>query len=131
MPSIRTAFFRHAVHYANALRAARELYMQGGINSTRGLKALDANWANIQAGQVWTVQNIEADAQAAELCSHYPDFGTRVLTLRQSLPDRIQWRQAALTAARRLNDESAIAVHLGNLGSLCADVGDMPRALEY
>ena len=52
-PDRAAAQYRHAAHYETVLRAADELYRQGGEAIKRGLALFDLEWTNIQAGQAW------------------------------------------------------------------------------
>jgi tetratricopeptide (TPR) repeat protein len=134
---------RHAAHYESVLRAADELFLQGGESITRSLALFDLEWPNIQAGQAWSAAHATLPPQpetgegqgggdtAAQLCSDYPDTGTYMLGLRLHPRERIRWREAALAAARRVKDRSAEGSHLSNLGLAYADLGDARRAIEF
>ncbi len=122
---------RHARHYERVLRAARELYEQGGDSIPRGLALFDLEWVNIQAGQAWAAGNAEMDDTTAQLCNSYPDAGSYCLNLRLHSRDWIRWLEAALAAARRLKRRDAEGVHLGNLGLAYAALGETRRAIEF
>ncbi|HWX40258.1 MAG TPA: tetratricopeptide repeat protein [Blastocatellia bacterium] len=122
---------RHAAHYETVLRAARASYKQGGEGVLSGLKLFDREWPNIQAGQAWAARHFGDQKEAAKLCNTYPDAGIFVLDLRLHPRDRIEWRQVALAATRRLGDKPAQGTHLGNLGIAYRLLGEYPRAIEY
>ena len=122
---------RHAAHYAEVARAAKQLYLQGGDAILRGLALFDLEWPSIQAGQAWAAAHADADDDAARLCNAYPDAALYCLNLRLHSTDWIEWLQAALSAARRLEDKSAQGTHLGNLGNAYSDLGQVERAIEY
>lgn len=122
---------RHASHYLGISQKAKELYKQGGEALKRGLVLFDLEWSNIQAGQSWAEEHASEDDAAASLCSYYPDAGAHLLDLRQQPRERIRWREAALSAARRLKDQAAEGAHLGNLGTAYAELGEMRRAMEF
>jgi tetratricopeptide (TPR) repeat protein len=122
---------RHAVHYMSVAHAARELYEQGSENILQGLALFDLEWDNIQAGQAWAVAHAGEDETAAQLCNAYPDAGAHCLQLRQHPQQQIDWLEAAVVAARRLNDRRGEGNRLGNLGNAYADLGEVRRAIEY
>ena len=143
-PDCAAAGHRHAAHYASVLRAAKELYKQGGESITRGLALFDLEWPNIQAGQAWSAAHsasplsetategrTEGGPTAAQLCSDYPDAGLYCLNLRLHPREWIRWLEAALAAARRAKNRQAEGVHLGNLGNAYADLGEPRRAIEF
>jgi tetratricopeptide (TPR) repeat protein len=122
---------RHAQHYAEVLRKADVLYMQGGEAIKSGLALYDLEVGNIKAGQAWAAAHAAKDEEAARLCSDYPDAGACCLGLRQHPRERIEWLVAALAAARRLKEPGGEGVHLGNLGLAYAHLGEPRRAIEY
>jgi tetratricopeptide (TPR) repeat protein len=123
---------RHAVQYLRVLSECDELYERGGEAIKDGLARFDAERRNVEAGQEWVCQHYAGDETAARLCNLYPGVGAYVLNLRQHpRNERIIWLEAALAAARRLNDRTAEGVHLGNLGLAYADLGEMRRAVEF
>jgi tetratricopeptide (TPR) repeat protein len=121
----------HAIHYERVARAADELYKQGGEAVLRGLAVFDLEWANIRVGQAWAVAHMEREEAAARLCSAYPDSGAYCLRLRQHPEEQIAWLEAALAAARRLEDRSAEGKYLGMLGLAHRDLGLTEQAIEY
>jgi len=122
---------RHAGHYAGVLRVANDLYLEGGASLLAGLALFDAEWGNVKAGQAWAGAHAVEDAQAAKLCSDYPDAGVDCLSLRLHPRERIVWLDSALTAARRGQDRRAEGHHLGNLGGAYAALGEPRRAMEH
>jgi tetratricopeptide (TPR) repeat protein len=134
MPSLRETHLRHAIYYESVLRAAEDLYEQGGNAILRGLALFDLEWLNIQTGQAWAAGHTggvgDAD-EAAGLCSDYSGTGGYLLDLRQHPREQIRWREAGLAGARRLKDRRAEGVHLGNLGNAYAALGDARKAIEF
>jgi tetratricopeptide (TPR) repeat protein len=122
--------YRHAAHYLNVLTGAKELYKRGGEAFKKGLALFDLEWPNIQAGQSWAASHTEKDNAAAELCNDYPNAGVYILNLRQHPRDRIRWLETALDAARNLKQRNSEDVHLGNLGIVHKDLGEIGRAIE-
>jgi hypothetical protein len=86
-----------------------ELQPSGGIN------LLDDEWVNIRAGQEWAAEHAK-DLEAADSCSYYPAAGAHLLRLLVHPRERVRWLQAALSAARQLNDRRGEGRHLNNLG---------------
>ncbi len=123
---------RHSRHYLNVLdEVDKDLYSGGNALFIRGLAHYDAEYANIQAGQLWAATYASANDEAAELCSQYPATGSYCLFLRQHPQERIKWLEAALIAAQRLQDRKMEGVHLGNLGIAYKNLGEPHRAVEY
>jgi tetratricopeptide (TPR) repeat protein len=125
------AFRNHTRHYGAVLATSDHLYLKGGDSITRGLALFDLEWGNLQAGQAWAAVHAATDQEAAKLCSGFPDWGISVLDLRRHAGEQIRWREAALAAARQLNDRAAEGRHLGNVGVAYADSGEYRRAIEY
>lgn len=122
---------RHAEHYLRVLAECNELYLRGGEAIKDGLARFDAERRNVEAGQEWAYQHSSGNETAARLCNLYPTAGVYVLNLRQHPRDeRIVWFEAALAAARQLNDRAAEGAHLGNLGAAYHVVGELHRAIE-
>ncbi len=150
------AAYRHAAHYERMLRAANTLYLQGNEGILAGLALYDREAANIHAGFAWAcapapdAYRKDAEAQRRKetdepfaplrpgdlalkntLCSAYPDAGAYILDLRLHPREKIRWLEAALRAARALEDRSMEGVHLGNLGLAYAALGDARRAIAF
>jgi tetratricopeptide (TPR) repeat protein len=125
------AAFRHSEHYKNVLAFADLLYLKGGGSVLRGLALFDLEWGNTQAGQAWASSRAATDDEAARVASNYAHAGVYCLDLRQHPRERIVWRDAALSAARRLKDRQSEGVHLSNLGSAFTHLGETSRAIDY
>jgi len=121
---------RHAAHYLNVLRAANQIYGKSAEYPWVGLALFDLEWPNIEAGQSWAESRAGVDDVAATLCSHYPDAGAHLFHLRVHPRQQIRWREAALAAARRLNNRKEEGVHLGNLGVAYAAMGQTRYAVK-
>lgn len=119
---------RHSIYYASVLRAADQLYQQGGEAIKNGLILFDLEWNNIQAGQKWAATNADKDSVAAEICIAYSD--ATLLDLRQHPRERIQWLESALIVTRRLNRSQVECAYLGNLGNAYAELGEFDKAIE-
>ena len=132
-----SAELRHAEHYLGVLRAADHLYKEGRGSLMLGLALFDREWVNIQAGQARSVRRMEAaksgkdEAGAAKLVSDYPDAGRYCLVLRLHPREQIGWREAALDAARSLEDRAAEGRHLGNLGVAYQNLGEYRKAIGF
>ncbi len=122
---------RHAEHYIQILEAANLLYKEGGDNVLVGLHLFDLEWENIETGQAWSAQHSETDETATNMCNQYPDEGSFIFTFRQHPRRRIQWRESALAASRKLKLRSSEGLHLCNLGSAYSDLGDYQKAIDY
>jgi tetratricopeptide (TPR) repeat protein len=122
---------RHAEHYQRVLAAANALYLNGGIESLRGLAIFDRERANIELGEEWAATRVESDESAAILCLAYLDAVAEIVNLRQHPRARIQLLETMLITARRFNRRDAERRALGNLGIACQHVGDFSRAIEF
>ena len=121
---------RHAEHYRTVLGTADALYLKGEEGVLAGLALFDMEWTNIEAGHAWAAAHTKDDDAAARVCNAYPDDGAYVLNLRQHPRERISWLEAAVGAARRLEDRGLEGTALGNLGLAHADLGETRRAIE-
>ncbi len=121
---------RHAAHYKDVLAAATAMYLEGGDKVLVGLALADQEWGNITVGQAWAAARAEADEAAARLCSEFPNVGVYVLALRLHRREHIRWLEDGLKAAQRLGDREAEGGHLGNLGNVYKQLGELPRAIE-
>jgi tetratricopeptide (TPR) repeat protein len=131
-PSKRTEIqIRHASHFMYLLAKAHELYLRGGESLKVGLRLFDTEWVNFSTGQAWAAAHASETDEAARLCRDYPNAGTCFLELRRHPRERIKWLEAALAAARRLNDRRAEGGHLGNLGIAYSSLGEYRRSIEY
>lgn len=120
----------HAKHYQDLLRKSEVLYLQGGYSLAEGLALFDSDWKNIQAGQRWAKNNTEKSFEIAKICSNFGCAGS-ILFLRLHPLEYMEWINAALLAARHINNKSAEGTHLGNIGLAYAALGDARRAIEY
>ncbi len=96
-----------------------------------GLRLLDLDWDNIQAGQAWAATALDQNRLAAQLCSAYADAGVHCRARRQSAKAHIQWLQDALRAARRLQELKMEGRHLARLANAHLGQGEPARALAY
>jgi tetratricopeptide (TPR) repeat protein len=130
---------KHAKHYSKVLLQAQKLYGKGGTNLLAGLKLFDREWANIKIGQAWVKNIIQISKkvkrsdlkQVMPLARSYAGDGIHVLDLRLHPRDKISWFETGLTASRMMADQGAEGVHLGNLGSAYADLGEIRKAIFY
>lgn len=130
MPALYEAQLHHAWHYLGVAWEADELFEQGGEAQRRGLELFDNAWSNIRAGQSWAEQHAAEDEAAATFCSDYPNALAYIIELRLSARERIRWLEAAVAASRLLQDRTAEAGHLTNLGNAYAQLGNQSRAID-
>jgi tetratricopeptide (TPR) repeat protein len=127
----RATRMRHAAHYLIAFRECDAFYLKGGDAIKSGLALFDVERRNIEAGQEWACQHSSGDEAAAWLCNKYSDAGVYVLSLRLHPREYISWLEAALAAARQLEDRASEKLHLGNLGTAYRNLGETHRAIEF
>lgn len=121
---------RHADYYAQLLVIETVLYRAGDPHLQSALALFDKEQAHIRAGQQWAEANTGTDIQAAKLSSVYGEY-PYILGLRLHPQEEIRWLQAALSAARQLQDRRVEGVHLGNLASVYRVIGNLSEAIEY
>ncbi len=121
---------RHAAHYLDVASVANGSYLKGGYAILDGLRLFDAEWPSIRLGQAWAAAHAEEDAEAAKFCSAYPGRIWHLLDLRLHPREHVKWMEAALAAARRLEDRQAEGVHLGNLGIAHKQLGELRQAID-
>lgn len=125
------AELRFATHYKNVLAGAETMYLAGGEQVVTGLALSDLEAHNIEAAFGWCAARSAEDDDAARLCSAILDAGVYCFALREHPRKIIEQRQAALAAARRLNDRGAESRHLGTLGLAHVHLGEPRRAIEF
>jgi tetratricopeptide (TPR) repeat protein len=129
MPNRYQASLRHALHYISVLRGAERSYLESAESAEHGLRIFDMERPHIEVGQAWAVAHATARKEAACLCSEFGEAGVYCLAVRQYPTDSIQWLEAALNAARQINDRPAEIAHLGNLGDRRRVLCDFPGAM--
>jgi tetratricopeptide (TPR) repeat protein len=130
-PERDEAAIRHAEHYLRVLDSAGDLYGKGDESLMCGLALVDIEWGNIEAGQAWAAGHASENRKATQLCNRYPRSGTLCLALRQHPREEIHWVEAALAAARQLNDRKAEGKHLGHLAYSHNLLGGHRLAVKY
>ncbi len=123
-------YLLHASFYLSIARKAEESYLEGGPRILEGLRLFDAELSQIRAGQLWSATNSTQDRAAAQICIQY-SLAYHVLQLRMDGRDQVKSLQVALQAAQDLGDRIAEAIHSGNLGVACRNLGDVRKAREY
>lgn len=121
---------RHATHYLIVVSAYDSLYKRGGKYMTAGLAMFDLERSNIEAGQAWAAGAAKDDEVARVLCSLYPETGIYLMMLRLHPRELIRWLEAALQAARLMNDGETEGKHLNHLGLTYGDLGETHKAIE-
>jgi tetratricopeptide (TPR) repeat protein len=121
----------HAMHYCDVLAAANQLCLEGGEAILIGLALYDRESHNITAGHAWATNHRNDDSAAAQLTSQYAGAGPYCLDLRLHARERITWLDAAVEAARIIQDRKAEGNHLGNLGMAYDDLGETQKAFEF
>jgi tetratricopeptide (TPR) repeat protein len=125
-----SALQRHAKYYRDLLWKAESLYEQMGHSLVNGLELYDNDYENIHFGQKWAMANTDKSFEIARICSDYAGAGG-ILILRLHPLMYVEWLNAALLAARKIDNRTAEGIHLGNLGLTYAALGDARQAIEY
>ena len=114
MIRLREAQLCHAEHFLSVVSQSYRLYLKGGESAQVAFRLFDSEFENIQKAQRWAASAISGDSRAAQPCSDVADLGVYLLDLRLEQRERIRWTEAALDAARQINDQAAQALHLSN-----------------
>jgi tetratricopeptide (TPR) repeat protein len=123
--------FAHARYFCKLLWEVDALYKAGGAKLMAGLALYDRDEANIVAGQAWAAHLALVFTAAARLCLDYADVGVYVISLRLHAREWIRWLEAQLAAARHMKEYEYESAALGNLGLAYAELGELPRAIEF
>jgi tetratricopeptide (TPR) repeat protein len=126
---VASAIGRFIIHYLQVLASANALYKEGGDSMLAGLRLFDLERLNIDWGRravVARVTNSEHEATISEheamICFSYCDLGLHLTGLRYSPQQRLIWAEAALVAARRLNDRGREASALCNWAAVNREI---------
>lgn len=113
----QAAAIRHAQFYLEQLQRADSMVQANGKQMRAAVQLFEEHWAQIKQAHSWAAGNLH-DPQSAAICRDIGQYGIRFLRVRQPIPERIEWLQTALEAARILNDAAAIAARLNDLGQV-------------
>lgn len=122
---------RFAAYFLTVIIAAGEFYAEGGKSGDQGLNLFDVEWENIKKGQAWAKTNSEQDDEADNLCLSYAEAGISLLGHRKSPAECVQWFQAALDSAKRLNESEAEGKYLLLLGINHTQLNQGEQALGH
>jgi tetratricopeptide (TPR) repeat protein len=129
-PTGANAHLSHARYYLRVLGRTNDLYVRGGEFVLAAIALFELEFANIARGQQWASCEADKSPEAAKLCLEYPNAGLYVLDLRLDTERRVRWLEAAVAAARRLNNRYYEAIRLGNLALAYADLGEYRQAIQ-
>ncbi len=121
---------RHSRHYLSVLSLADDQYKSGGENVISGLNLYDAETRNILEGRDWAVGGTVEDSDRARLVIEYSYHGINIILLRLHSSTLVEWHQAAVDAAVRINSKSDEGIARGNLGLAYAALGEVRKAIE-
>jgi tetratricopeptide (TPR) repeat protein len=123
------AALRHASCFRDVMITADGVYQKGGESVAAALRLFDRAWVETQAAFAWARKHSE-DREAQRLCVDIPDRAAYLLYLRQHPRERLDWRTAAVEAARSLGDRRGEGYALNRLGLAYAALGQPQRAIE-
>ncbi len=98
---------RHAEHFCGVLERANIFCSQFNEHMLAGLALFDRERPQIVAGQAWAAKCLQDKKEASRLASRYPNAGFRLLQLRLSPRESINWLKSALAEARRVENRRA------------------------
>ncbi len=122
---------RFAAYFLTVTIAAGEFYSGGGKDRAQGLNLFDVEWENIKKGWTWAEKNSEQDNEADNLCLSYAEAAASLLGHRKSAVENLQWFEAALNSAKRLNETEVEAKYHLLLGVNHTRLDQGEEALEY
>ena len=122
---------RFAAYFLTVMIAAGEFYALGGKDKDLGLNLFDVEWENIKKGRAWAEKNSEQDKEADNLCLSYAEAAVSLLGHRKSPAESLQWFEAALNSAKRLNEIEIEAKYHLLLGINHVQLDQGGEALEY
>ncbi|MDL1897098.1 tetratricopeptide repeat protein [Anaerolineae bacterium CFX7] len=126
------AQLRMATYYCDIARENGDKL--DGSEIDNALAILEAEIANISAGQKWARENETREAR--ELTRDYIAGGktgamTHYFSLRANWAEWIEWSEYGIAACRALDDERGEGAIVGNLGLVYADKGEWDKAIEF
>jgi tetratricopeptide (TPR) repeat protein len=122
---------RFAAYFLTVTIAAGEFYAGGGKDRAQGLNLFDVEWENIKKGWAWAEANSEKDNEADNLCLSYAEAATSLLGHRKSATESLQWFEAALNSAKRLNETEVEAKYHLLQGGSHTQLDQGEEALEH
>jgi len=115
---------RHARYYLDV--AAREdEHLQHAETIAEARMAFESNFAQIQAGQEWVMRKGTDEAVA-----RFALALRRYFNLTGLYRTAVEWNNVGIAAVRRLGRQGEEIRLLQNLGSACANLGEMQKAIE-
>ena len=132
-------YLQHAQYYIQIAEEAERQFLAGGAQIVAGLALFDRERVQIDAAWNWMIQHagnsvvdslllMITDATAFIGDLRYPK---RMIDSANRASARIPQLEAALGAARRLNNRHAQGTFLGNLGLAHADLSDARKAIDF
>ncbi len=121
---------RHSKHYQELLWRANNQFLTGEESQSEGLILFDADWMNIEAAQKWAAINSEKSTEIAGICSNFSGAWD-ILHLRLHPRQYINWLDKAIDLSRKTKNKEYEHTHLGNLGIVYKDMGDLHQAIEH
>lgn len=119
---------KHSIYYSEAINSIAMFAFSGKDHFIQALKILDLEWENINTG-FWFAAS-RNNAEYLEAVSKYAR-PIDILKLRLHPLEMIKWSKKATIAARKLNDNSALAGHYGDLGITYLDLGEIEKSIEH
>lgn len=124
-PALR---MRHAEYYLRLGRHADALYNAGDPHMQEALARFDTIWPQLHSAWEWARR--QESEKALQFLSDFAKDIASLLDMRLTPTERLPILEAALVAARHLDEKGAESVHLGTLGSVYAHLGDVQRAIS-
>jgi tetratricopeptide (TPR) repeat protein len=122
---------RFAAYFLTVVIAAGEFYAMGGKDRAQGLNLFDVEWENIKKGRAWAETNSEQDNEADNLCLSYAEAAVSLLQHRKSSAECLEWFEAALNSAKRLDENEALAKYHLLLGIHHTQLDQGEEALKH
>ena len=125
-----SALIAHSLHYLKVLFSINEMFLKGSDSLLLSLQLYDTERINIEMGQRTSVVKFEENLEAAQACNWYAQQSS-INSLRLNPTDELKWIEDGLRASKLLKDRSAEGVHLGHLGNVHLNLGNIRKAVQF
>src|SRR5690606_20665815 len=103
-----------ALYYKDHLQSLNLAY-RDGQSTPEILEQFNNAYLQIAHTHRWAKDNRKTNKSAAMLCIAFPAFGVRLLSMRQSIEEQIEWASVALAVAKSNKHLEAQGYMLGRL----------------
>jgi len=124
------AQLRHLNHYQVVWFNAEYLYSKGSENIANGLELFQSESRHFETAYEWASKTSSATMQITPLLAKTPS-SLRLIHIKVHPNKRLEWFQAALSAAEKMEDLNSQNLLLGNIGTTFDDIAEFQKAIPY